>query len=199
MTGRLRAGFARRNSRNPARISWCGKQVGYFDSLNNCYARIGADSFPNHALDQQATRTQHHVVRAPAGRPTIGLQSGKVYSGIEVERAALAQSVVPSGEQGLQLAPPPIEHRVRMAALGDTFAMGRVPGQRITLEQRHTLEVLGQHVCRAHPSNTAANHDGMLCSQSTNTPYLDWTSVGTAASVSAFRSVAFISGMFRSG
>src|SRR5262249_47696822 len=103
------------------------------------------DSIPNHALDQQSTRTQRHAARPPASRPSIGLQSRKVHPGIEVERTALAKSIVPSGEQSFQLAPPAVEHHVRMAALSDTLAMVCVFVQRIALEQRHRLKVLGQY------------------------------------------------------
>ena len=91
------------------------------------------------------------------------IQGSEFEARIHVEAAALPQRIVEPGEQRAQLAAAAVEQAVGMTALRHALAMGRAFGQFVALDQGNALEVIGQHARRAHPADTSADHNDMVC------------------------------------
>jgi len=91
---------------------------------------------------------------------------GNVTADVEGERARLLERRKEIGEEIAHDLLPLQEERMELPSLGHTLARRRrAVGERIALDDRHLLEVVGQDACREESGHAAAAHHSAAASK----------------------------------
>ncbi len=157
--GPARTALAHPGARHPLRVA---EQALHLGVRQQAHPRVPQDLAAYHPVEQVAPAGHHELLVPHPGQPAELGQEGHVAGSAQQLGTRLGPGRQGAGQQLFDRTGTGAHQQVRLAGLGQPLAGFGTVGRDVALHDGHGVHVLGQHLCRQHAGEPAAEDEAVL-------------------------------------